>query len=67
MKSMLKTLSQKLYNLNSGGETARTYFTLASISFVLGAGLEYTMIHWRPNGHNFCKSMDHGNILIGKM
>lgn len=57
MKAIIKTLSEKLYNSTSGGKSARTYLFDATIFFAIGAGLEYTMIHWRPNGHNFCESM----------
>ena len=31
------------------------------IFFFIGAGLEFAMIHWKPNGHNFCK---HKRICI---
>lgn len=55
MRLYSKTLSLKLYNWTSKGNYTRRYGFLASTFFIAGAGLEFAMIHWRPNGHNFCK------------
>lgn len=30
-------------------------YSLLPIFFVAGASLEFAMIHWKPNGDNFCK------------
>ena len=30
-------------------------FRFLPVFFFIGAGLEFAMIHWKPNGHNFCK------------
>lgn len=55
MKLYSKTFAQKLSNLTSRGSYLAVYGILAPIFFVAGAGLEFTMIHWKPNGINFCE------------
>ncbi|KAL0275394.1 UNVERIFIED_CONTAM: hypothetical protein PYX00_003252 [Menopon gallinae] len=40
------------------GEKRFGYYRFLPFFFIFGAGLEYTMIHWKPNGHNFCKSLN---------
>eukprot|EP00093_Oithona_nana_P009182 09182.XXX_384997_384731_1 [CDS] Oithona nana genome sequencing. len=43
---------QKLIQAVPGKKTFGV-FRFLPVFFFIGAGLEFSMIHWKPNGHNF--------------
>ena len=45
---------RKIVNAVPGKKTFGA-FRFLPIFFFIGAGLEFAMIHWTPNGNNFCK------------
>lgn len=49
------TLRNFLYNKISKKKFGVIYCIVAPLFFCSGAALEFAMIHWTPNGTNFCK------------
>lgn len=51
-------LLSKLRNIvqNWPGRKTFGHYSFLPVFFGLGAGLEFTMINWTPNGTNFCEN-----------